>query len=197
MNGMTDPDESPTSPFRDPGQRCWWKRERRQRFGLDDILPFQALFKCYINVLSWQGSRIRNQRPIARPCTIYADRYDQVPSQAFLLKNSSMPSLEINHTASLASNGNGMTNGKPKSSVQQSLPEAHQKALDACRVNLIKERLSRRQLCHSLSVRFVKDPEIAVMAADAGLQGILVDLEHSTLNLADAAAISCACLQAG
>lgn len=108
-----------------------------------------------------------------------------------------MPSLEISHTTSLASNGNSMTNGKPESSVQQSLPEAYQKALDACRVNLIKERLSHRQLCHSLSVRFVKDPEIAVMAADAGFQGILVDLEHSTLNLADAAAISCACLQAG
>jgi hypothetical protein len=140
---------------------------------------------------------MQNQIPIVRPCTNYADRYEQVLSQAFLLKNSSMPSLEISHTTSLASNGNSMTKGKSKSSTQQPLPEAHQKALDACRVNLIKERLSHRQLCHSLSVRFVKDPEIAVMAADAGFQGILVDLEHSTLNLADAAAISCACLQAG
>lgn len=89
------------------------------------------------------------------------------------------------------------SNGRTDDIGKSSLPAAHQAAIDACRPNLLKQRLDQRLLSHSLSVRFVTDPEIAVMAADAGFQGILVDLEHSTLELSDAARISCACLQAG
>lgn len=74
---------------------------------------------------------------------------------------------------------------------------AYKTALASCRTNLVKQRLSNRQLAHSLSIKLIPDPEMAVMAADAGYHSLLIDLEHSSINLSTASAISCACLQAG
>jgi hypothetical protein len=51
------------------------------------------------------------------------------------------------------------------------MPEALKAALEACRPNLVKRLLAQRLLAHSLSIRFVVDPEVAVMAADAGFHG--------------------------
>jgi hypothetical protein len=74
---------------------------------------------------------------------------------------------------------------------------AYKSALASCRPNLVKQRLAYRQLAHSLSIKLIPDPEMAVMAADAGYHSLLIDLEHSSINLSTASAISCACLQAG
>lgn len=74
---------------------------------------------------------------------------------------------------------------------------AYKSALASCRPNLVKQRLANRLLAHSLSIKLIPDPEMAVMAADAGYHSLLIDLEHSSINLSTASAISCACLQAG
>jgi 2-keto-3-deoxy-L-rhamnonate aldolase RhmA len=46
-------------------------------------------------------------------------------------------------------------------------------------------------------VRLVTNPQVAQLAKNAGFEGLFIDLEHSTLSIADAGNISGAALLAG
>ena len=63
--------------------------------------------------------------------------------------------------------------------------------------NNVKEKLKRDEVVASMTVRLVRTPEIARIAATAGFDTLYVDLEHSTISLEACAAICMAALESG
>ncbi|KUI72145.1 2-keto-3-deoxy-L-rhamnonate aldolase [Cytospora mali] len=52
-------------------------------------------------------------------------------------------------------------------------------------------------LCKALGIRLVTNPLVVQLAKNAGFDTLFIDLEHSTLSLSEASAISCAGLLSG
>jgi 4-hydroxy-2-oxoheptanedioate aldolase len=63
--------------------------------------------------------------------------------------------------------------------------------------NNVKEKLERDEVVASMTVRLVRTPEIARIAATAGFDTLYVDLEHSSISLEACGAICMAALEAG
>ncbi|KAH6627203.1 Pyruvate/Phosphoenolpyruvate kinase-like domain-containing protein [Chaetomium sp. MPI-SDFR-AT-0129] len=62
--------------------------------------------------------------------------------------------------------------------------------------NVLTKAVAGR-LCKAMGIRMVANPLIVQLAANAGFDALFIDLEHSTLSLADASAIACAGLLSG
>ncbi|KAH6845641.1 Pyruvate/Phosphoenolpyruvate kinase-like domain-containing protein [Chaetomium sp. MPI-CAGE-AT-0009] len=63
--------------------------------------------------------------------------------------------------------------------------------------NNVLTKASAGRLCKAMGVRMVANPLVVQLAANAGFEALFIDLEHSTLSLADASAIACAGLLSG
>jgi 2-keto-3-deoxy-L-rhamnonate aldolase RhmA len=63
--------------------------------------------------------------------------------------------------------------------------------------NNVKEKLARNEVVSSMTVRLVRGIEIVRIAKSAGFDSLYVDLEHSSLSLADTGQIAMAALSLG
>nr|A0A0F7GG11.1 RecName: Full=4-hydroxy-4-methyl-2-oxoglutarate aldolase tasA; AltName: Full=Tetramic acid Sch210971/2 biosynthesis cluster protein A [Hapsidospora irregularis]AKG54861.1 HpcH/HpaI aldolase [Hapsidospora irregularis] len=63
--------------------------------------------------------------------------------------------------------------------------------------NVLANKASSGRLCKALGIRLVTNPLVVQLAKNAGFDALFIDLEHSTLSLADASAIACAGLLSG
>lgn len=63
--------------------------------------------------------------------------------------------------------------------------------------NHLKDKLARGEVAASMTVRLVRGPEIARIAATAGFDSLYVDLEHCTFSLDTTSQICLACLDQG
>lgn len=63
--------------------------------------------------------------------------------------------------------------------------------------NALKDKMLRGEIASTLSVKTVRTVEIAMMAKTAGFDGILIDMEHSSLDLDTTGQLCIAALYAG
>ncbi len=49
--------------------------------------------------------------------------------------------------------------------------------------NSLREKMQRDEVAYTLSVKLVRSVELPMMAKTAGFDGILLDMEHSSLDL--------------
>ncbi|VUC37645.1 unnamed protein product [Clonostachys rosea] len=63
--------------------------------------------------------------------------------------------------------------------------------------NVLTTKASSGRLCKAFGIRLVANPLVVQLAKNAGFDALFIDLEHSTLSLADASSIACAGLLSG
>ncbi|KUI56332.1 2-keto-3-deoxy-L-rhamnonate aldolase [Cytospora mali] len=63
--------------------------------------------------------------------------------------------------------------------------------------NVLITKAASGGLCKALGIRLVTNPLVVQLAKNAGFDALFIDLEHSTLSLSEASAISCAGLLSG
>ena len=63
--------------------------------------------------------------------------------------------------------------------------------------NNVKDKLARDEVVASMTVRLVRDIQIARMAATAGFDTIYIDMEHSGISLEQTSQVCIAAMDAG
>ncbi|KAG9252361.1 Pyruvate/Phosphoenolpyruvate kinase [Emericellopsis atlantica] len=62
--------------------------------------------------------------------------------------------------------------------------------------NNLQRNVARREICTSVAIKSLPNPEVILLARQAGYDSVFIDLEHSTLSISDASTLCTTALQA-